>query len=385
MPMANAPTLGRNRSSVRIATRKPAPGSPSTWSRPARARRRSVSEPIACGASISLRLAAQALARRRATANAVSPRAPGGRVAAREHRVDVGLGRVGDPQLLAAEAGSRRRRRARRAAPAPPGRSRPRARSARTRPPPCRRPRAGSTRSRSSGAPGLEDRVGAEALERERRLGLGAARAPAPRGSGTARSPTRLLASNRRASSPCSASAATSGRLTRPGGPGVGDRLQLLGGQPRGCRSYRSRWSWSRCRSSAAASSCRRGAMHRDAHQLDLGLGIEQLGHAEQAHRRVVAAEVAAPDVAELAQRRPVLGDRRSRTPAARRGRPARRRRRAARSPGCAAATSNCSTIVSPVRCRRAPAPTWPAEVDGVAGARPRARTRPGSGERRAG
>ena len=39
---------------------------------------------------------------------------------------------------------------------------------------------------------------------------------------------------------------------------------------------------------------------HRDAHQLDLGLRVEQLGYTEQTHRRIAAAEVPAPRVTEL-------------------------------------------------------------------------------------
>ena len=102
MPTANAPTLGRKRSSVRIATRKPRSTSPRTCSgghghvrrrragRSGAGRRSSIGSPVSPGES-------------RGTANAVTPRAPAPSRRAGEHRVDVGVRRVGDVDLLAGQ------------------------------------------------------------------------------------------------------------------------------------------------------------------------------------------------------------------------------------------------------------------------------------------
>ena len=57
--------------------------------------------------------------------------------------------------------------------------------------------------------------------------------------------------SNSRARSPCSASAATSGRLTRSDGPAAAIGASVSEASSR-VRSYRSRWSRLRWRSSAA-------------------------------------------------------------------------------------------------------------------------------------
>ena len=151
MPTANAPTLGpeqverphRHPEARRRARRARGRGDTSTSSKR--------SEPIACGASSRLALAAQALACRPATGERGQPaRALRG---AREHGVDVGLGRVGDPQLLAVAGGSRLAVGRRPAATSPPRPSRPRARSARTRPPRVPSATRGIHRSRSSGEP----------------------------------------------------------------------------------------------------------------------------------------------------------------------------------------------------------------------------------------
>ena len=140
IPIANAPTLGRNRSSVRIATRKPSPGSPSTWSAGTNTSSNRSDADRVRGHQL-LVLAAQALAVARDRERGQPAPALRG---AREHRVDVGLGRVGDPQLLSVEAVAVVVR-AWPAARSPTRRSRPRARSARTPPPRCRRPHAGSS------------------------------------------------------------------------------------------------------------------------------------------------------------------------------------------------------------------------------------------------
>ena len=153
------------------------------------------------------------------TANAVRPLAPRGGGAAREHRVDVGVGRVGDPQLLAAQAVSavavglrpqrqrrrvrarvglgQRERRHRRA------RGHPRESIAALQPTPIRPGRSGRRRG-----------PGARTRSRPR-----CSRGPAPRGSGTARSRSRDRARTAAPAARARASAATSGRLTRPGSP----------------------------------------------------------------------------------------------------------------------------------------------------------------------
>ena len=74
MPMANAPTLGRKRSSVPIATRKPSPGAPNTCSGPTGTSSK-VSEPMAWAASMS-RDSPLSPGESPGTAKAVSPRAP---------------------------------------------------------------------------------------------------------------------------------------------------------------------------------------------------------------------------------------------------------------------------------------------------------------------
>ncbi len=71
MPTANAPTLGRNRSSVRIATAKPPSTSPSTSSRSTRTPS-NVSRPIACGTTMSS-ASPDSPALSPATANPVTP------------------------------------------------------------------------------------------------------------------------------------------------------------------------------------------------------------------------------------------------------------------------------------------------------------------------
>ena len=74
MPTANAPTLGRNRSSVRIATRKPRSGSPSSSARPTRTPLKA-RLPIGCGLIMS-RCSPCRPGRSPGTANALTPRAP---------------------------------------------------------------------------------------------------------------------------------------------------------------------------------------------------------------------------------------------------------------------------------------------------------------------
>ncbi len=74
MPTANAPTLGRNRFSVRIATAKPRSGSPSRSPRstgtPSKA-----SVPIGCGLTMS-RCVPDSPGRSAGTRKALTPRAP---------------------------------------------------------------------------------------------------------------------------------------------------------------------------------------------------------------------------------------------------------------------------------------------------------------------
>ncbi len=74
MPTANAPTLGRNRSSVRIATRNPRSASPRSsvaiTGTPSK-----VSRPIGCGLIMS-RCSPPRPGRSAGTTNALTPRAP---------------------------------------------------------------------------------------------------------------------------------------------------------------------------------------------------------------------------------------------------------------------------------------------------------------------
>jgi hypothetical protein len=74
MPTANAPTLGRNRSSVRMATRNPESTSPRTSARSTRTPSK-VRLPIGCGEIMS-RCSPDSPGEPPATANAVTPRAP---------------------------------------------------------------------------------------------------------------------------------------------------------------------------------------------------------------------------------------------------------------------------------------------------------------------
>ena len=185
---------GRNRSSVCMATRKPAPGSPRTCSgRPAR--RRSAASRSRGGPAV-------AWARRSARGCRRESRMRSGREAPawfagpREHGVDVGIRRVGDPQLLAAEPVAAVAVGVGRATTAPPRRSPPRARSARTRPPRCRPRSAASTVDEAPRSPpgrsGTHRGPGARTRSPPR-----CSRGPAPRGSDTARSRGRLCRSSR--------------------------------------------------------------------------------------------------------------------------------------------------------------------------------------------
>jgi hypothetical protein len=74
MPTANAPTLGRNRFSVSMATRKPRSGSPSRSSRPT-GTPSNVRLPMGCGESISIG-SPLSPGRSAGTRKAVTPRDP---------------------------------------------------------------------------------------------------------------------------------------------------------------------------------------------------------------------------------------------------------------------------------------------------------------------
>ena len=150
MPTANAPTLGRNRSSVRIATGNPRrPRRARRSPRPARRRRRGGRSGAARAAPGARRSGPR---RHRRTANAVTPCAPAprwcGRTPCRRR-----------PRERWRSTASRRcsrhpsPSRLRPAATGPQRRSRPRARSARTPPPPSPATTPGSHRSTVSGEP----------------------------------------------------------------------------------------------------------------------------------------------------------------------------------------------------------------------------------------
>ena len=134
-----------------------------------------------------------------------------------EDGVEVGLGGVGDPALLAGEppavpapvAGRAARASAAASEPAPGSLS---AKAATA--PPGAHP--GQPARALGGGAGPDDRVGAEALEGEGGLGL---RAAVGEGFAQQAQIERARRSNSRSSSPSSPSAATSGRLTRPGSP----------------------------------------------------------------------------------------------------------------------------------------------------------------------
>ena len=207
-----APTEGRKRSSVPIATAKPRSTSPSTWSR-GTATPSKRSRPIGCGATSAIR----SPDRPSASPGTSEGRDPAGAALAaraREDGVDVGVGRVGDVDLLAGEpeavaVGLGAQGRARRRRSPPP------ARSARRRRPP-RRPRAAAASAPRAPPTVLQDRERAEPLHRERRLRLGARAREALADQAQVH---RGLAENNRSSSPCAAIAASSGRLTSPGVP----------------------------------------------------------------------------------------------------------------------------------------------------------------------
>ncbi len=124
--------------------------------------------------------------------------------------------------------------------------------------------------------------------------------APAPRGSGRARSRWSPCG-NRWSSRPWSASALISGRLTRPGSPwsaiGLKARLPRAAACCRRARAARRSGAGRAQRSLAGVGGV---AEVGDPHQLDHRLGLGQLRDAEQAHRRIVAAEVLPPRLAEF-------------------------------------------------------------------------------------
>ena len=171
MPTAKAPTLGRNRSSVRIATREAAVDLAEhvVASRPGRRRSGACRSRAgrACRGARRVRPAASPGNRERRDAAGAGARGGAG-----EHGVDVGIGRVGDPGLVAVQrpavAVRPRLERERRRRPSPR-----RARTART--PATTSPLATpgiqrSTRRRRSRTGGSGS---AEPLQGERGLGLG--------------------------------------------------------------------------------------------------------------------------------------------------------------------------------------------------------------------
>ena len=141
-----------------------------------------------------------------------------------EDAVDVGFGRVRDPDLRAGQAEAAARSRlacSARFAASEPGLGLAEREGGDGLA--AREPRDPLVAQRR--LPAAEDRVAAEALQRERRLGLGAAvrealaeLAELDRGARRRRSSSR----------PCSPSARTSGRFSRPGSPLRGDRREDL-------------------------------------------------------------------------------------------------------------------------------------------------------------
>ena len=310
-----------------MATAKPPPTSPSTCSGPARTPSKS-RRPIGCGATSS-RCSPVRPSLSRGIANAVMPFGALVR-GAREDGVDVRLRRVRDPELRAGEAEA----------------------VAVLFRPELQRGRVGARfglaeRERRDGVAGGEpgdpvvaqlrlcgpqDRVSAEALERERRLRLGAA----------VRQPLAQLAE-------------LLGRTVEDElqEPFVAQRLDERPVQPAGLalapRSPRTR-SWPSRRARSRRSAIRQ---RRDAHQLDLRVRLHERRDADRAPSPGSACRSggARPRRAPTSRR----GTRRSRScrRRARRDRRARRRRRAWRVTIRPAAESNCSTSVSP-------SPIWP-------------------------
>lgn len=170
IPTANAPTLGRKRLRVFIATRKPRSGSPRTSSAvtgtPSNSR-----VPMGCGESMS-RAEPVSPGRSDGTRNAVMPRAPAPGVVRAKTTAKSASGALEIQHfspVSAQPAGVCSAARLRAAASEPaPGSLRAKAATAR----PART--SGSQRSRWAGCR-LDDRSGAEALEGEGGLGLGAA------------------------------------------------------------------------------------------------------------------------------------------------------------------------------------------------------------------
>ena len=258
MPIANAPTLGRNRSSVRIATRKPEPGSPRICARAGvdavesqradRVRR----EQLEALPGQPLGVACDRERRQPSRSTRVGIRA-------REHGVDVGVGGVGDPQLVAVQqvatvaVGLR--------AQAQPGRIGA-----------CvglgQRERRDRRSRRDARQPSLAQ-LGAAGLRRSGRRRAPAARTPsrprctparALRGSGTGRSPRRGPRRRARTASP--AVRARPAPRSADGSRVRAARRQRAASarRPRadGCRRYSVRWASSRCSSSAADELIRR-------------------------------------------------------------------------------------------------------------------------------
>ena len=171
IPTANAPTLGRKRSSVRIATRKPRSTSPMTCSGGTWTSSKT-SRPMGCGRDELDRLAGEA-GRVARDPERGDPAGAGALRRAGEDRVDVGVRRVGDVDLLAGQPVALAVRR------------RPRSASAAT-----SLPESGSVRReagdrlarREPRHPGgdrvrvarLQEGERAQSLHRERRLRLGA-------------------------------------------------------------------------------------------------------------------------------------------------------------------------------------------------------------------
>ena len=223
-----------------------------------------------------------------------------------EDGVHVGLGRVRDPHLGAGAGGSRRRRppRGGRARQRP---SRRRARSARRRRR-RRRRRAAAIHSSRSG----ERRIGwppSPCRARAVSASVQPCARPSRRAQSSVAEPTRASSS-----SPSSPSAFTSGRLTRPGVP------SCASGANTSCPSRRAR-----------SSSCSAIGEHRDAHQLDLRVRLEQRGDADERHRAGSGGRSAGARPRPARTATPGTRPRRSRRSRARRAGPARPRRRAGR------------------------------------------------------
>ena len=166
IPTAKAPTEGRNRSRVRIATAKPRSGSPSTWSAGTNTPSK-VIDPIGCGATRSSERP-DSPSESPGTANAVTPAAPAPGVvrANTEYRSASGaleihvfspVSRHPSPSGSAASSS---------AAASEPAAGSVRAKAGTARPVAI----SGIQRRASSCPPRLEDRVGAEPLHRQGRL-----------------------------------------------------------------------------------------------------------------------------------------------------------------------------------------------------------------------